>query len=61
MTDTKSFLFHLQELRKTLIKCFIAVFLFYIPSFMVTPKFINFIIHWCLPKELSNLNYFAPM
>jgi hypothetical protein len=54
MNDRKSFLFHLQELRKPLIKRILAVSLFYIPSFTAAPKFINLLYTLLLAKRIES-------
>jgi len=57
----QSFLEHLEELRKTIIKCLAAVIIFFIPAFLIAPQAINALIAWCCPPELSKLNFFSPM
>jgi sec-independent protein translocase protein TatC len=61
MSKSQSFLFHFQELRKTIIKCLAAIFLLYIPSFFIIPHIIDFLVKWSCPEEMNFLNYFSPM
>jgi sec-independent protein translocase protein TatC len=59
--NSQSFLEHVEELRRTLLKCLAAVALLFIPSFFIAPSVINALIAWSCPPELSELNFFFPM
>ena len=59
--DAKSFIEHFEELRKTILKCLIAVAILFTPAFFAAPKVIDFLISWSCPPELAKLNYFSPM
>jgi sec-independent protein translocase protein TatC len=60
-TDAKSFIEHFEELRRTIFKCLAAIIVLFVPSFLVSPEVINFLISWSCPPELAKLNYFSPM
>jgi sec-independent protein translocase protein TatC len=59
--NSQSFIKHLDELRKTLIKCLAAVAILFIPAFLAAPKAMNALISWACPPQISELNFFAPM
>ena len=51
---------HIEELRKVLIKCLIAIVIIFIPAFYLSPYCIDFLIKTIVKGKLT-LNYFAPM
>ena len=57
--DDKSLIEHLEELRKTLIKCFISVAVVIPFAFMISPKVLNLLIE--IFVQGKKLYYFAPM
>ena len=63
MTDDKdeSLISHLEALRTTLIKCFIAVGILLPFTFWISPKALDFIIKILISDNKIQLNYFAPM
>ncbi len=63
MTDDKdeNLISHLEALRTTLIKCFIAVGILLPFTFWISPKALDFIIKILISDNKIQLNYFAPM
>ncbi|MDR1684414.1 MAG: twin-arginine translocase subunit TatC [Elusimicrobiota bacterium] len=55
-----SFLDHLEELRRVLLKCVCAVAVLYLPAFFAAPYVIKGIILWAAP-EGAGFNYFTPL
>ena len=51
---------HIEELRKVLIKCLIAIVIIFIPAFYLSPYCIDFLIKIIVKGKIT-LNYFAPM
>ncbi len=51
---------HIEELRKVLIKCLIAIVIVFIPAFYLSPYCIDFLIKTIVKGKVT-LNYFAPM
>ena len=51
---------HIEELRKVLIKCLIAIVIIFIPAFYLSPYCIDFLIKTIVKGKIT-LNYFAPM
>ncbi len=56
-----SIIFHIEALRNTLIKCFVAIVIIFPFSFWISPKVLNFLIKTLINNNKISLNYFAPM
>ena len=52
---------HLEALRNTLIACIVAIVLLCPFSYWASPYVINYLIKHCIPENVGNLHYFAPM
>lgn len=57
----ESLLTHLEALRSTLIRCFVALGIGLIPLFLVAPYFMDCLIKIMIGKNNVSLNYFSPM
>ena len=57
----ESLLTHLEALRSTLIRCFVALGIGLIPLFLVAPYFMDWLIKIMIGKNNISLNYFSPM
>ena len=57
----ESLLTHLEALRSTLIRCFVALGIGVIPLFLVAPYFMDWLIKIMIGKNNISLNYFSPM
>lgn len=53
-------LFHLEELRKTLLACFFSLFYCFIPIFFFSNKILNFFIEYLIRDTGIVFNYFSP-
>jgi sec-independent protein translocase protein TatC len=58
---TQTFFEHLDALRSALLRCLIAIVVLYIPSYFLVPFCIQWLISWCCPPEIGQLNFFSPM
>ena len=58
--NEESLISHIQELRKTLLKCIIAMLIVVLPVFMIVPDFLDFFISSILKDTEVVLNYFSP-
>ncbi len=52
---------HLEALRSTLIACIVAIVLLCPFSYWASPYVIDYLIRHCIPENVGNLHYFAPM
>ena len=59
--NDESLITHLEALRSTLIRCFIALGIGLIPLFLVAPYFMDCLIKIMIGKNNVSLNYFSPM
>ena len=57
----ESLITHLEALRSTLIRCFVALGIGLIPLFLVAPYFMDCLIKIMIGKNNVSLNYFSPM
>ena len=57
----ESFIAHLEALRSTLIRCFVAVGIVLPFMFIFSPKLLQFLIKTLISDNKITLNYFAPM
>lgn len=57
----ESIIAHLEALRDTLIRCFVAVGVILPFAFWISPKVLNFIVKILISDSKITLNYFAPM
>ncbi|MBR6162610.1 twin-arginine translocase subunit TatC [bacterium] len=57
----QSLITHLEALRETLIRCFVAVGIILPFAFFISPKVLNFLIKVLVSDNNITLNYFAPM
>ncbi|MCL1910315.1 MAG: twin-arginine translocase subunit TatC [Kiritimatiellaeota bacterium] len=56
-----SFLDHLEELRKVLLRC-VAGFAVALPAGLVAaPRLLRWLFAWCAPEHMTQLHYFKPM
>ena len=59
--NDESLITHLEALRSTLIRCFVALGIGLIPLFLVAPYFMDCLIKIMIGKNNISLNYFSPM
>lgn len=59
--NEESLISHLQELRNTLLRCVLAMFLVIVPIFFFVQKFLDFFISFILQNSGVVLNYFSPI
>ena len=59
--NDESLITHLEALRSTLIRCFIALGIGLIPLFLIAPYFMDCLIKIMIGKNNVSLNYFSPM
>ena len=59
--DNESLISHLEALRETLIKCFVALGIILPFAFFISPKALDFLINILVGKNLVRFNYFSPM
>ena len=57
----ESLIFHLKELRKTLLKCIYAMIFVLLPIFIFVPKILDYLISFILDDTNLALNYFSPI
>lgn len=57
----ESLITHLEELRSTLIKCFVSLGILLPLCFLFSPKILTFLIKMLIGNQNITLNYFAPM
>lgn len=57
----ESLVSHLEALRATLIKCFVALGIGIVPMFLAAPYFMNLLIKIMIADNNISLNYFSPM
>lgn len=57
----ESLVSHLEALRATLIKCFVALGIGIVPMFLAAPYFVNLLIKIMIADNNISLNYFSPM
>ena len=57
----ESLISHLEELRKTLIKCFASVVIMLFPCLWLSPKALDLFVKMLLKGNDITLNYFSPM
>ncbi|MDR2337141.1 MAG: twin-arginine translocase subunit TatC [Deltaproteobacteria bacterium] len=58
---TQTFFEHLEALRTVLLRCLVTVGIFYVPSYFLAQFCIQWLISWCCPAEIGQLNFFSPM
>lgn len=59
--NDESLITHLEALRSTLIRCFVALGIGLIPLFLIAPYFMDCLIKIMIGKNNVSLNYFSPM
>ena len=59
--DENSLLFHLEALRRVLLRIFAVTSLLYPAAFYAAPWVIGFLVQWSFPPEAGKLHYFSPM
>jgi sec-independent protein translocase protein TatC len=60
-TDQEKLVYHLSELRKTLLNIVACLIILFPIGYLVAPKVIDFIIKWSFSYTNIPLNYFSPM
>ncbi len=58
--DTESLISHIEALRQTLIKCFLALGVFLPVTFFIAPKILNYLLRILINKNDITFNYFSP-
>ncbi len=62
MSDTENTLTaHLEELRRTLLRCLAVTAVLYPVGYAVSPWVIRGLVQWCFPDSVGRLHYFTPM
>lgn len=61
MSSEQNLIDHINDLRKMLMHCILAVIIVFPVGFWVAPQAINWLVAWSFPPELGNLNYFSPL
>lgn len=59
--NENTLLFHLEALRRALLRIFAVTFLLYPAAFYAAPYVIGFLVQWSFPPEMGKLHYFSPM
>lgn len=60
-SNDENLITHLEALRNTLLRCFIAIIIVSPIGFLSANPFINTLVHWSLPTKSVKLNFFSPM
>lgn len=61
MSKEQNLIDHINDLRKMLIHCILAVVIVFPVGFWLAPEAINWLVAWSFPEELGTLKYFAPL
>ncbi|AWM79895.1 twin-arginine translocase subunit TatC [Gammaproteobacteria bacterium ESL0073] len=61
MSKQQNLIGHINDLRKMLIHCILAVVIVFPIGFWLAPAAINWLVTWSFPPELGSLKYFAPL
>ena len=60
-TDQEKLVYHLSELRKTLLNIIVCIIILFPLGYLLAPYIIDFIVRWSFNYQNTQLNYFSPM
>ena len=60
-TDQEKLVYHLSELRKTLLNIIVCIIILFPLGYFLAPYITDFIVKWSFSYQNAQLNFFSPM